>query len=99
MFKKTLFLVISAAATIGTTLATPNSSERTHRRAPHPEDLIPSDHDVELNRDFTNMIQYGMIEGMFKIKMSGTPDCTDEGMTMFRAIGRLADRMEFYPEE
>ena len=56
MFKKALFLVISAA-TAGTTVAKYESStERTNRRTPHPEDLIPSDHDVELNRDFTNII-------------------------------------------
>ena len=39
------------------------------------------------------MIQYGIIEGMFKVKMSGLPDCTAEGMTLWRAAGRLANRM------
>ena len=39
------------------------------------------------------MIQYGLIEGMFKVKMSGLPDCTAEGMTIWRASGRLANRM------
>ena len=57
------------------------------------EALIPSDHGIKLNRDFTNMIQYGLIEGLFKVKMSGLPDCTAEGMTIWRASGRLANRM------
>ena len=58
--------------------------ERKHHDR-RPEDLIPSDHGVELNRDFTNMIQYGLVEGMFKVKYSGLPDCIDEGMTILRA--------------
>ena len=44
-------------------------------------------------RDYSNMVQYGLIQGLFKIKMSGTSDCTDEGMTILRAIIRLATRI------
>ena len=46
-------------------------------KKPHPEDLIPNDRGIKIsNRDFTNMIQYGLIDGMFKYKMGGLPDCT-----------------------
>ena len=44
-------------------------------------------------RDFTNMIQFGLIEGMFKVKKSGLPDCTTEGLTIFRAAERMALKM------
>mmetsp|Transcript_19956 Transcript_19956/g.26937 ORF Transcript_19956/g.26937 Transcript_19956/m.26937 type:complete len:84 (+) Transcript_19956:147-398(+) len=47
-----------------------------------------------MNRDFTNMLQFGLIEGMFKYKMSGVPDCTAEGMTLMRAMNRLSIKME-----
>ena len=75
------------------TLATAAAPERKHhdRRA---EDLIPSDHGIELNRDFTNLIQYGLIEGMFRVKKSGLPDCIDEGMTIFRATRRMTAKMQ-----
>ena len=39
------------------------------------------------------MIQYGFIEGMFKVKKSGLPDCTEEGMSIFRASQRMALKM------
>ena len=42
----------------------------------HPEDLIANDRGIEMNRDFTNMLQYGLIDGLFKYKMSGISDCT-----------------------
>ena len=69
--------------------------DRKHKKT-RPEDLVPSNHGIETknsNRDFTNMIQYGLIEGMFKVKMSGLPDCTDEGMTFWRAAGRMTLKM------
>ena len=66
--------------------------ERKHHDR-RPEDLIPSDHNIDLNRDFTNMIQFGLVEGMFKVKKSGLPDCTEEGMTIFRAAERMAHKM------
>ena len=59
----------------------------------HAEDLVRNDRDIESNRDFTNMIQYGLIEGMFKYKMSGLPDCTMEGMTLLRAIKGMLIKM------
>ena len=59
------------------------------RRPTKPEDLVPSDHGVESNTDFTNMMQYGLIEGLFKMKMGGTPDCAVEGMTLLRALYRF----------
>ena len=65
--------------------------ERNHSTSK--KDLVPSNHGIELNRDFTNMIQYGFIEGMFKIKKSGLPDCTQEGMTLARAMHRMGTKM------
>lgn len=82
----TTLLILTTAAFAHNTVA-----ERAHKNR-RPEDLIPSDHDVELNRDFTNMIQYGLVEGMFKVKKSGLPDCTKEGMTIFRAAQRLQSK-------
>ena len=40
------------------------------------------------------MMQYGLIEGMFKIKLSGLPDCVDEGMTLARAAYGMSKKME-----
>ena len=54
---------------------------------------MPSDHGVENNRDFTNEIQYGLIEGMYKVKLGGLPDCTVEGMSIMRAILKLSAKM------
>ena len=31
---------------------------------------------------------------MFKYKMGGLPDCTQEGMTLVRAASRMAQKME-----
>ena len=64
-----------------------------HQRRKNPESLVPSDHGIDQNRDFTNMIQYGIVEGMFKVKKSGLPDCTVEGMTIFRATQRMVLKM------
>ena len=39
------------------------------------------------------MIQFGLVESMFKRKLSGQPDCTVEGMTLWRATSRLVIKM------
>ena len=36
------------------------------------------------------MVQYGVIESLFKVKKSGQPDCTDEGLTVYRAGFKMA---------
>ena len=89
-----LFLVSSTLALLSSAQLTPAVRENHGRyQKRNPESLVPSDHGVELNRDFTNMIQYGLVEGMFKVKKSGLPDCTEEGMTIFRASQRMALKM------
>ena len=50
-----LFTIVSAMALFAAqSVAAPIPERKHHKR--RPEDLIPSDHGVELNRDFTNMI-------------------------------------------
>ena len=65
-----------------------------HKKEKRPEDLIHNDRGKELNRDFTNMVQYGLIDGLFKYKMSGIPDCTAEGMTLMRSARRMHRKMQ-----
>ena len=93
IFTASLLLLSNSAHANELMLASTAAPERKHRDR-RPEDLIPSDHGIELNRDFTNLIQYGLIEGMFRVKKSGLPDCIDEGMTIFRATRRMSAKMQ-----
>lgn len=71
---KSFFLVsIACLLTFSSVEARHNKREKTKR----PDELVANDRDIEMNRDFTNMLQYGLIDGMFKYKMSGSSDCTD----------------------
>ena len=101
MLQKVLFLVIACSAASAVAYDDHRSHSNRNDRQIRPEDLIPNDRidDIEKRRDFSNSIQYGLIEGLFKVKKSGLPDCTEEGMTIFRSVGRLANRMEWHPEE
>ena len=56
--------------------------------------LEVNDRGLENNRDFSTMIQDGLIFGMFKVTNNrGRLDCVDEGLTIARAIVRLGYRI------
>ena len=96
--KAAIFLVSSAAlfcaavqAQYKPMMVVPTAAS-THKG--HAEDFVRNDRGVEMNRDFTNIIQYGLIEGMFKVKLSGMTDCTEQGMTLIRAAKGMVRKMQ-----
>ena len=97
MKQAAFFLVTIASFLMAISMA--RESDYTQDRHPNrhrevrPQDLLPSDHGVETNRDFTNEIQFGLIEGLYKVKMGGLPDCTIEGMSIMRAILKLGAKI------
>ena len=94
-------LIFLVSLLLATLLASPTLARQArHKKERHikPEDLIANDRGIESNRDFTNMVQYGLIDGMFKYKMSGIPDCTNEGMTLWRAIRSLTMKARYSPQ-
>ena len=48
---------------------------------------------MEMSRDFSNMLQHGLVYGLFKVSQSGMQDCTVEGMTILRGIIGLIYKM------
>ena len=53
--------------------------------------LQRNDRGVESTRDYTNMMQQGLMKGM--LKETGSPgDCVAEGMTIFRSIAALINK-------
>ena len=45
-----------------------------------------------MNRDWSNVVQQGLLEGMLKYIDGGRPDCTTEGLTMLRGFIALLKR-------
>ena len=57
--------------------------------------LTRNDRGIELNRDFSNVVQHGFMQGLLKVNQSGTRDCVNEGLSVFRAVLRMIFKMIF----
>ena len=51
------------------------------------------------NRNFSNAIQMGLLEGMMKVSTGGKVDCLDEGMTILRGLVRLIYKLNFTADD
>lgn len=48
--------------------------------------------DQESNRDFSNSLQHGFVQGLLKVSQSGTPDCTTSGLSVARAAYAMGSK-------
>ena len=50
---------------------------------------------MKTNRNYANMVQHGLTEGLFKVNQGGKIDCLKEGMTIARAWFELLYKVIF----